>query len=365
MPDVPAPCVVLGVAASKRTRGLQAARAALGLPPARVVEWRDWLAEPGGLDDALAAGGRLKLEPPGDDVGAHASLLADGARRLGRPACAPLQHGELCGTDLWFAGFEQAMARLARQLAGHPRVDVANAPADIALMTDKWRCQQHLAALGLPTPALLGRVAGFDEFDALLREHAIDRVFLKARYGSSAAGVVAYRRNGRGDEQATTSAHLVENLDTPRLFNDKRIRTYTARNEIARVIDLVTAQDAYVEAWVPKPRCGAGHFDLRVLALAGAPAHRVARVGLRPMTNLHLDSRRADPDALLSAPELALMEATTRRAAAAFPRSRIIGFDLVLKAARATVLEANAFGDLLPGLLWHGQDAWAAMEAAA
>ncbi len=354
------PCVVLGVAASKRTRGLQAARAALGRAPARIVEWRDWLASPSVLDDALAGGGRLKLEPPGDDVQAHATLLARGATRLDRAACAPLQHGELCGTDLWFAGFEDALAQLDSQLAAHPRVDVVNAPTEIALMTDKWRCQQHLASHGLPTPALLGRVGSFDEFDALLREHAIDRVFLKARYGSSAAGVVAYRRNARGDEQATTSAHLVGNLDVPRLFNDKRIRTYTQRAEIARVIDLVAAQDAYVEAWVAKPRCGDGHFDLRVLALAGAPAQRVARVGLRAMTNLHLDSRRADPSALMSDPELALMETTVQQAAAAFPRSRVIGFDLVVKAARAAVLEANAFGDLLPGLLWQGQDAWAA-----
>jgi len=351
------PLVVLGVGASKRTRGLQAARAALGLPPARLVSWRDWLADPACLDAALAPGARVKIEPPGDDVEAHARLMHGGAQRLDRPACAPLQHGELCATDLWFAGFEAALARLAAQLA---RVDVVNDPAEIALMTDKWRCQQHLAAHGLPTPALLGRIAGFDELEALLRQHGLERVFVKARYGSSAAGVVAFRRNARGDLQATTSAHLVEGLDTPRLFNDKRIRSYTAPREIARVIDLVAAQDAYVEAWVPKPRHGAGHFDLRVLALAGAPAHRVARVGLRPMTNLHLDSRRADPAALLDAAELALMEDTARRAAAAFPRSGVIGFDLVVKGPRARMLEANAFGDLLPGLLWQGRDAYAA-----
>jgi len=358
------PCVVLGVAASKRTRGLQAARAASGLAPARLVEWRDWLAAPDGLDAALEPGCRLKLEPPGDDVHAHATLLKRGAALLGRQACSPLQHGELCGTDLWFAGFAAALGQLTRQLAAHEHVDVVNAPAEIALMTDKWRCQRHLDAHGLPVPPLLGRVAGYDELRALLDATSIDRVFLKARYGSSAAGVVAYRRNARGDEQATTSAHLVEGLDTPRLFNDKRIRTYTNPREIARVVDLVAAQDAYVEAWIPKPRRGAGHFDLRVLALAGAPAHRVARVGLRPMTNLHLDSRRADPAALLAGDEIALMEQTTRRVAAAFPASRVIGVDLVVKRPRATVLEANAFGDLLPGLQWEGRDAWAAEAVA-
>ena len=356
----PPPCVVLGVASSKRTRGLQAARKALGLAPARLVEWRDWLADAGCLAAALVPGCRFKIEPPGDDVQAHARLLRDGAERLGRAACAPLQYGELCATDHWFAGFEQALARLASQLAGSGDIDVVNDPSEIVLMTDKWRCQRHLADHGVATPALLGRIASFAELEALLERQATDRVFVKARYGSSAAGVVAYRRNGRGDEQATTSAHLVETLDTPRLFNDKRIRTYARRDEIARVIDLVAAQDAYVEAWVPKPRHGAGHFDLRVLTLAGTPAHRVARVGLRPMTNLHLDSGRADPAALLCAAELALLDATARRTARAFSRSHVIGVDLVVRGDRARVLEANAFGDLLPGLLWRGQDTYAA-----
>lgn len=356
----PPSCVVLGVSSSKRTRGLQAARAGLGLAPARLVEWRDWLAAPERLAAVLAPGDCFKIEPPGDDIEAHARLLHDGAERLGRAPCAPLQHGELCGTDLWFAGFEQALARLGEQLATIGGVAVANDPREIVLMTDKWRCQEHLAAHAVPTPRLLGRIADFDEFQALLVRHAVDRVFVKARYGSSAAGVVAYRRNARGDEQATTSAHLVESLDTPRLFNDKRIRTYTRRDEIARLIDLVAAQDAYVEAWIAKPRCGAGHFDLRLLALAGAPAHRVARVGLRPMTNLHLDSRRVDPARLLAPTELALLEDIARRAAAAFPRSQVIGFDLVVKGSAVHVLEANAFGDLLPGLLWNGADAWAA-----
>lgn len=362
--DLPPPCVVLGVSSSKRTRGLQSARAGLGLAPARIVEWRDWLSTPGRLAAALTPGCRFKIEPPGDDVQAHARLMRDGAERLGRAPRAPLQYGELCATDTWFAGFETALARLGEQLAAIEGIDVVNDPREIALMTDKWRCQQHLAAHAVPTPALLGRIGSFEEFEDVLARHAFDRVFVKARYGSSAAGVVAFRRNARGGVQATTSAHLVESLDTPRLFNDKRIRTYAKRDEIARLIDLVAAQDAYVEAWACKPRCGAGHFDVRMLALAGEPAHRVARVGRRPMTNLHLDSRRADPAALLDAAELALLEHTARRAAAAFPASKVIGFDVIVKRSAAHVLEANAFGDLLPGLLWRGQDAYAATSQA-
>ncbi|MEP6502923.1 MAG: STM4014 family protein [Betaproteobacteria bacterium] len=362
--DESPPWLVLGVGGSKRQQALQAARAALGLAPARLVEWRDWLAAPHALAAAGLAHCRLKIEPPGDDVEAHAALLRLGCEQLGRAPCAPPRHGELLATDAWFRGFELAMERLQRQLDDTPGAAAVNAPADIVLMTDKWRCQQHLQAHGLPTPRPLGPVSGYDEFRALADRHGLDRLFLKARFGSSAAGVVAWRRNRRGDEQATTSAHLVEHDGGWRLFNDKRIRSYAKPADIARVIDLVAAQQAYAEAWVAKPRAGAGHFDLRVLALAGRPAHRVARIGLRAMTNLHLDSRRADPATLMTAAERELMDDTVTLAAASLPRSQLIGFDLVVRGRHAHVLEANAFGDLLPGLLWHGQDSYAAAAQA-
>lgn len=354
------PWVVLGVAASKRARGLQSARASLGLAPAQLIEWRDWLARPQDLAACLGRPCCFKIEPPGDDRQAHAALLRLGCRELGRAECAPPEHGELLATDVWFAGFGLAMQQLQALLAGLPQVRVLNPPRDILAMTDKLHCQQHLRAHGVPTPPLLGAVGGYEEFMALLDHHAADRAFLKARYGSSAAGVMAYRRNGRGQEQATTSAHLVMGAKGPRLFNVKRLRSYHRQAEIRQVVDLVAGQGAYAELWIPKPRSGAGHFDVRVLTVAGRALHRVARIGLRTLTNLHLDSVRADPAHLLAPQDQQVMEATAEQAARAFASSHVIGFDLVVRRGVARVLEANAFGDLLPGLLWQGSDAYAA-----
>lgn len=357
---------MLGVGGSKRSRGLQAARAALGLAPAQLVEWRDWLAQPERLSQALAEPCDFKIEPPGDDAQAHLQLLHEGCDVLGRPRCDAPERGELLATDAWFHGFAGAMARLAVLLADAPEVRVVNAPADIVAMTDKLACQHRLQAHAVPTAALLGPVDGYDALRALLDAHGLDRVFLKARYGSSAAGVVAYRRNRRGGEQATTSAALVASPGgAARLFNVKRLRCYQRPAEIRQVVDGVAAQQAYAEAWLPKPRCGAGHFDLRVLTLDGRAAHRVARIGQRTMTNLHLDSQRGDAAALLAPDEQRLLEATAEHAATAFPGSRLIGFDVVVRGASARVLEANAFGDLLPGLLWQGQDTHAALQGIA
>ena len=357
------PWVVLGVGGSKRSRGLQAARAALGLAPARLVEWRDWMDRPGGLDALLAAPCHLKIEPPGDDPQVHLRLLHDGCEVLGRPRCAAPEHGELLATDAWYAGFARAMRRLAAQVAGTP-AQLVNAPADILAMTDKLDCQQRLQAHGVPTARLLGPVGGYDALRALLEAQGLDRVFIKARYGSSAAGVLAYRRNRRGDEQATTSAALVPSGRGPRLFNVKRLRSYHRAAEVRAVVDGIAAQQAYAEAWLPKPRCGAGHFDVRVLALDGRAAHRVARIGERAMTNLHLDSRRGEVDALLLPEAQRRLVAAAEQAAGAFRASRLVGLDIVVHQGEARVLEANAFGDLLPGLLWQGRDTHAALQAA-
>lgn len=354
------PLVVLGVAAGKRARLMQAACAGQGLPPARLLEWREWLQVPELLARHLDAPCRLKIEPPGDDEEVHHRLLQAGCARMQRQAPERPAHGELLAADAWFTGFSEALHRLAALLQHRSHVQVMNAPSDILVMTDKLLCQQRLQQHQVPTPPLLGPVQGYDHLRALLDQHGLDRVYLKARYGSSAAGVLAYRRTRQGQEQATTSAQLVEGPRGTRLFNVKRLRSYGRAPDIRRVIDLIAGQQAYAEAWIPKPRSGAGHFDVRLVTLAGRPAHRVARIGDRAMTNLHLDSRRAEVGSLLSAADVRALEATACQAAGAFPHSRMIGFDVVVRHGKAQVLEANAFGDLLPGLLWQGQDTYAA-----
>ena len=351
---------LLATQGSKRVRLMQAARAHLRLPPAQVLEWRDWLAQPALLEHALRQPGLLKIEPPGDDPAAHRLLLQAGCRLRGRAPVRAPEHGELLAMDAWFAGFASAMQDLAVQLAALPAIRAFNAPAEILRMTDKLACQRQLAAHGAPIPALLGPVHGYDHLRSLLSAHDLVRVYLKPRYGSSASGVVAYRRNKAGRQQATTSATLQHGDGAARLFNVKRMARYETTADIAALVDALAAQELYAEAWLNKPRCGDSHYDLRVVTLAGQPAHRVARIGQHMMTNLHLDNRRGDAAGLLNAADLAALENTAALAARAFPASHVTGYDLVARHGQAHVLEANAFGDLLPGLLWQGADTYAA-----
>jgi hypothetical protein len=142
------------------------------------------------------------------------------------------------------------------------------------------------------------------------------------------------------------------------------MRRYDRGDEVRRVVDAIAKQGAYAETWLAKPRLGVNHFDLRVLALDGRAAHQVARIGASIMTNLHLDNKRADPALLLDSLQLERVTAAVERAAGVFAASRLIGFDLVVNGSSVHVLEANAFGDLLPGLLCQGHDTHAALAAA-
>jgi hypothetical protein len=78
------------------------------------------------------------------------------------------------------------------------------------------------------------------------------------------------------------------------------------------------------------------------------------------MTNLHLLNRRNDEQTVRAHVGEGAWEALTRlveQAAEVFPNSLHLGLDVMWLPGfrRLVLLEANAFGDLLPGTLWNGQ----------
>jgi hypothetical protein len=190
---------------------------------------------------------------------------------------------------------------------------------------------------------------------------------VKLAHGSSASGVVALRE-AAGKLSAITPVERIRRGGATILFNSRSIRHYTRPDEIADIIDILCREGAQVEEWLPKGLINRKPFDVRVLTIAGSAAHFVVRVGNSPMTNLHLGNPRGDAAALLESigPE-AWREATAacERAAAQFPGSLYAGVDLLIAArprrgARHAILEINAFGDLLPGVLHAGQDTYGA-----
>lgn len=341
----------------RRTQRLREALARRGLPAPRVFDYPTLLSTPDVVLEAAREAIAVKLDAPGGDDAVHDALVRRGAALVDGAHASPREHGELVDTHLRFHGLADLLRSLQDAL---PDARWLNAPDDILHMCDKWRCQQMLAAVGVQTPGMLGLVEGYDHLQSQLDDSGHDRVFIKARFGSSAAGVVAYRRHRDGRAVACTTAEVRHVDGRIRLFNRLTLQRRTDARQIAALVDTLATQGAYTEAWVTKPRAPgqrACHFDLRVLACAGKARQRVARVSSGPMTNLHLGNQRVAGDDLLDDAASASMEAAVARASTAFPRSRCIGFDLVPLRDRCVFLEANAFGDDLQDVHWQGRDA--------
>lgn len=341
----------------RRMQGLRSALARHGLPPPRVFDYASVLASPDEFLDAAADAIAVKLDSTGAGDAVHDAFVRRGASVVDGTRAAPRGHGELADAHLRYAGFADLLLQLSEAL---PDTRWLNAPDDILRMCDKWRCQQALDAAGVGTPAMLGLVEGYEHLQSMLDASGRDRVFVKARYGSSAAGVVACRRHRDGRVAASTTTEVRRIDGRTRLFNRLTLQRHTDAHEIATLIDALARQGAYAEAWVAKPRAPIdreSHFDLRVIAGNGEARQRVARLSRGPMTNLHLGNRRADVDRLLDDGAVAGVAQAVGRAASAFPHSRCIGFDLIPLRDRCVFLEANAFGDDLQDVTWQGRDA--------
>ena len=168
-----------------------------------------------------------------------------------------------------------------------------NHPGDIAVMFDKPRCHERFSKNNVPVARSLGKIHSYEHLREQMQSQGLERVFIKLSHGSSASGVIAYRANSRFESAITTVERVREDGETL-LYNSRRIRNYTKREEIADIINILTAEGVQVEEWLPKARLQGCGFDLRGVVINGEARHTVVRVGKSPMTNLHLGNERGD-----------------------------------------------------------------------
>ena len=335
--------VIVGVPGEKRTEALLAAARRAGIETG-CVPWIDAIAAPARVADA--GGDVLRVESPGADAETWHALV-----RLGGDARS-LAPGQWRPGRAWFAGLRRFLDALA---AATPHL--RGSSSHILAMTDKVVCRERLVADGVPVPAALPAVRAADELRAAMRAHQRSAVYVKPRWGSSGAGVLALRRAG-DRECVITTARLVDG----RLHNHKRLRAYRDRATIDALLGAVLGDGAVVERWIPKATTAGGPFDLRVLVVHGRVCQAVARAGRGTITNLHLDSRRVAVDDALAVFGSAVRDRvhdTCARAAACFPGHDSVGVDVMIdRRGRPFVLECNAWGDFLPGLLVDGHDSY-------
>jgi glutathione synthase/RimK-type ligase-like ATP-grasp enzyme len=367
--------VVIGAPGSRRVELFQAAINQLRLPEAQVVSYLDLLSGKVALPQTVRKDSVVRIESPGKDFEIERELIATGADvaggdegfdRISRSAARALsfERGRIFYPRQWYLGYCATLRLIERQLAECPPHRLMNRPAEIATMFDKIACHQSLNSRGVPVARSLGPVNSFDQLDERMRELNRHRVFVKLAYSSSASGVVAYQTDGRR-YQATTTVEMARENGELRLYNSRRIRVYRDRREIAELIDALCRHQVHVEQWLPKAGFDNRTFDLRVVVIAGRACHTVARLSRSPITNLHLLNDRGDMNDVRERAGQAAWDAAMRnseRAMECFPGSLYAGIDLLFTPdyRRQAVIEVNAFGDLAPGVFWHGQETYVA-----
>ncbi|HJU53877.1 MAG TPA: STM4014 family protein [Pyrinomonadaceae bacterium] len=369
--------VLIGVAEGRRTELFQAALVGLGLPAATVISYTDLVGGRTRLADHVRAGTLLRLDSPGKEFAAERALLCAGAdaceeegtyARIARREAETLEFekGRILYPRQWFQGFRNFLRLVEEQLSACAGHRLMNSATDVATMFDKPRCHQRLSEVGAPVPESLGEVGSFDELRERMHERGCARVFVKLAHGSSASGVVAYQTDGRRRQRAATTVEVVRSAGELRLYNSRRVRVYQEAGEIAALINALCRHRVHVERWLPKAGVEGKTFDLRVVVIGGEARHAVVRLSRHPMTNLHLLGGRGPLDAVVNRMGEAGWERARRTCeralAAGFPRSLYAGVDLRISPdySRHDVLEVNAFGDLLPGVLHKGQDTYTA-----
>ncbi|MBW4694062.1 MAG: STM4014 family protein [Lyngbya sp. HA4199-MV5] len=349
----------------------QQALARLGLPTAELVPYEKLLAGQCFLDKWDAPDLWFRFEAPERNFAVDRAFIAAGAtvndagqhQRIGAIEAYQLQpdKGRILYPRQWYLGWRQQLQTWAGQIHG----SIFNHPADIITMFDKVQCQRLLANHKIPIPRSLTHdtaILSYGQLIAQMEAQNCQRVFVKLAHGSSASGVVAYERRGIIERAITTVERVAEQGEV-RFYNSRKIRQYSHSKEIADIINFLLKESAQVEVWMPKARLEGREFDARVVVIGGKARQVVLRVGNSPMTNLHLGNDRRDLSALpkaLSTECWNEMLHTCEQAAACFPRSFYCGIDLLIAPNLRDhyILELNAFGDLLQGITWQGQDTY-------
>jgi hypothetical protein len=353
--------LIIGNPENRRVTQFQEALHGFKQAPARVISYADILENRIVLQDALAGADCIRIESPGENFQVEKRILEMGG--LESAMTLPEDNGRIYFPGVWYKGFQKLLNTITTA-AG----DVVwfNHPEDIITMFNKPLTKKINSAHCLPS---LPDFANYDDFLAYVESQPHSRFFIKLNYSSSASGVLAFEYNRKTRKaQAQTTIELVRNGSDCYFYNSLKLKKYSYPNDLADILNFLFQQGAYVEPWIAKAQHDEGVFDLRVLAINCKRQHCIARVSKTPITNLHLGNQRCAVDDLeISSAQWQQIDKLVEDVMQNFSKSLYSGLDILLPRDEnklPVLLEANAFGDLLPGLLYQNQSTYHAELAA-
>ncbi len=272
--------------------------------------------------------------------------------------------------------YEKKLQWLA-ELGKKRQITFLNKPEDIRAILDKRACKRLLAEAGIPVTeeldgvgrdllpgaetlggvgqAVLPATETLDDVDQAellldsMERRRIFQVFIKPVCGSGAAGAAAFRWQPRSGRMILYTCAM-ENPETGRLVNTKRLRRFTDRKQVLSMIGRLLKQDCIVERWYAKAEHSGFSYDLRAVVQDGRMDFILARLSSGPITNLHLNNHPLKGDALgLPRHVMEDVEQLCIRAAGCYPELRSVGIDVLLEkgSLRPRIIELNGQGDLI------------------
>lgn len=362
--------IVIGTAGDKRVELFQEALHRLGLPPAVLLTYQQLLTGRVHLAQLVKPGSVVRIESPGKGWEPEQLLLQAGADACqkegvfascpaGEIAQLPFDKGRCQLSRQWFWGLCHALDLIEEQLKSCPPHQLMNSPAAIRLMFDKQATQKHLPPSAVPP--FLPSIYSYDDLITEMKKAHMWRVFVKLRHGSSAAGAVAFETNGRA-VKATSTVEMIHQNGELKLYNSRHIQIYRDEMEIAQLIDALGRQAIHVEQWIPKLSWQNQVCDVRLLVINGRGQQAIARLSHSPMTNLHLLNNRANIEQFIEYIGPAAWQAgqtLVEQAVQTVPGAFYAGVDVLFTPHKKPfILELNAFGDLLPNVLFNNQDSY-------
>ena len=360
-----------------RTKLFQAALSKARLSPATVISYCE-LAESFEHLQSCASGSQalLRIESSGSDLQALQVILEIGADVLQNESShyfwskqqigeAIAQRGRLVPSHQYYAGLSQLLASIELQAAkALPALSYMNPVKDSLLMSDKAACHAYLKANNIPVADALtspqSPIQNYEELRTRMQAQGMTRVFVKLRHGAGAAGIVALETSS-SRVQARTTVECVDTAEGLVLYNSLKIRRTTNEAAIRALIDEVCQMQVHVERWIPKAQINGSSVDLRILVIDGEVCHQVLRMSRSPITNLHLLNQRSAVDPLkqkMTEEAWHSLNATCLKVASLFPECNYVALDVLVDISLKShvVLEVNAFGDFVKGVLHKGMN---------
>lgn len=290
----------------------------------------------------------LRITSPGEDFDTYKLLLFLG----GYEAADSLEFdkGRIRFSRYWYEGWCVILDKISAWLRQNPHVKAINSPEAIQLAFHKSKCQQYIKR-EVSTPHVFKyKLKNYNQLIRLFDNLNLHQVFIKPWHGSSASGIMAFRKSG--DKQILyTTIHLVRRDREIRLYNHLKLQKYTQAETIKTIINEMAQHGLMLEQWIRKKKFRHKSVDLRIVVIGGEAVFVVPRLSPHFITNLHLGNEKGKIETIEARWGTACIEAAKQlaiKAVAAISGLFYAGVDVAIDTNEEPyVLEVNAFGDML------------------